>query len=44
MRVLVMYQQFAKAGDAAATSVAAGDYTSRLNSGVKELQKRMEYC
>jgi len=42
MRVLVMYQQFAKAGDPAAKVVAANEYAKRLNSGVQELRRRIE--
>lgn len=42
LRVLVMYQQFAKAGDEAAKSVASRDYTTRLNSGVTKLRRQLE--
>ena len=42
MRVLVMYQQFSKAGDAAARTVAAREFTSRLNSGIKKMRTRIE--
>jgi hypothetical protein len=42
MRVLVMYQQIAKAGDPAAKSVAPREFSSRLNSGIKQLRHRIE--
>jgi hypothetical protein len=41
MRVLVMYQQFAKAGDAAAKGVESREFTSRLDSGIKKLRDRI---
>lgn len=42
LRVLVMYQQFAAAGDPESKAVASREFTSRLNSGVQELQSRIE--
>jgi hypothetical protein len=42
MRVLVMYQQIATTGDAAAKSVAPHDFTSRLDSGLKKLRHRID--
>lgn len=42
MRVLVMYQQFGKAGDSAAKSVRSRAFTTRLDSGVRELHRRIE--
>ena len=42
MRVLVIYQQAAKAGDPAATTVPARQYTTRLESGVREARRRIE--
>ncbi len=39
--VLVMYQQFAKAGDKAAKGVAPRDYTNRLNSAIRKLRTRL---
>lgn len=41
MRVLVMYQQIATTGDAAAKSVAPHDFTSRLDFGLKKLRHRL---
>jgi hypothetical protein len=42
MRVLVMYQQFAKAGDPAAKCVTSRDFTTRLDSGVRRLRHRID--
>jgi hypothetical protein len=42
MRVLVMYQQFAKAGDPAAKNVHSRDVTTRLESGIKKLRDRID--
>ena len=42
LRVLVIYQQCAQAGDPNAKAVPSREYTSRLNSGVKELRHRIE--
>jgi hypothetical protein len=42
MRVLVMYQQFAKAGEPAAKAVPAREYTTRLDMGIQELRRRIE--
>jgi hypothetical protein len=42
MRVLVMYQQFGKAGDPAVKRVGAREFTTRLDSGVRELRQRIE--
>src|SRR5262249_22804733 len=42
MRVLVMYQQFAKAGDPAAKAVPSREFTRRLDSGVRALRRRIE--
>jgi hypothetical protein len=42
LRVLVMYQQFAKAGDPAAKAIPSREYTSRMNLGVRELRRRIE--
>lgn len=42
MRVLVLYQQFAKAGDPAAKTVQSREYTRRLISGVQEMRQRVE--
>lgn len=42
MRVLVMYQQFAEAGDPAAGTFPPDDFTTRLDSGVRELRLRIE--
>jgi hypothetical protein len=41
LRVLAMYQQFGKAGDPAARGVRAREFTTRLNSGVRELRRRL---
>jgi len=38
-RVLVMYQQFAKAGDAAAKSISARDYTKKITSATNRISK-----
>ena len=42
LRVLVMYQQFGKAGDPAAKAVGSRGLTARLESGVRELRRRIE--
>jgi hypothetical protein len=42
LRVLVMYQQFAKAGDPAAKAIPSREYTSRMNLGLRELRRRIE--
>lgn len=42
LRVLVMYQQFAEAGDPAAKAMPAGEFTTRLESGVQELRRQIE--
>jgi hypothetical protein len=42
LRVLVMYQQFGKAGDPAARAVPSREFTTRLDSGVRELRRRIE--
>jgi hypothetical protein len=42
LRVLVMYQQFAVAGDPAAKSVPASEFTTRLESGIRELRRRID--
>jgi hypothetical protein len=42
MRVLVMYQQFAKAGDPASKSVPSREFTTRLDSGVQELRRLID--
>ena len=39
LRVLVMYQQFAKAGNTAARSIPSRDFTNRINSGLARIQK-----
>jgi hypothetical protein len=42
VRVLVMYQQFAKAGDPAAKCVDSKELTTRLDSGVERLRQRID--
>jgi len=42
MRVLVMYQQFGKAGDAAVKSFPSREFTVRQNSGLKKLCHRLD--
>jgi hypothetical protein len=42
LRVLVMVQQFAKAGDPAAKTVQSQEFTTRLTFGVQELRRRIE--
>jgi hypothetical protein len=42
LRVLVMYHQFAKAGDPTAKAVRSREFTSRLDFGVRELRHRIE--
>ncbi|MEZ6143687.1 MAG: hypothetical protein R3B84_24245 [Zavarzinella sp.] len=41
LRVLVMYQQFAVAGDSAAKAIPPGEFTARLESGVQTLHRRI---
>ena len=41
LRVLVMYQQFAVAGDPT-TAVPSGEFDKRLESGVRELRRRID--
>jgi hypothetical protein len=42
LRVLVMYQQFARAGDTAAKGIASQDFITRLDSGIRKLRLRIE--
>lgn len=42
LRVVVMYQQFGVAGDPAAKGVPSGEFTTRLESGVRELRRRID--
>ncbi len=42
LRVLVMYQQFGKAGDPASKSVPSREFTLRLNSGISKLKARLD--
>ena len=42
MRVLVMYQQFAKGGDVASRSFDPREFTTRLNLGIKKLRQRLD--
>ncbi len=42
MRVLVMYQQVAKAGVTAAKAVPAREFTTRMDMGIQELRRRIE--
>ena len=42
LRVLVIYQQLAKGGDAAAKSVPSRDFNFRLNSAIKKLRTRID--
>lgn len=42
MRVLVMYQQFAKARDPAAMKFDSREFTIRLNLGLKKLRERID--
>jgi hypothetical protein len=42
LRVVVMYQQFGVAGDPAAKAVPSGEFTTRLESGVRELRRRID--
>jgi len=41
LRVLVMYQQFPVAGDPAAKAVPSSEFTTRLESGLGELRRRI---
>jgi hypothetical protein len=42
LRVVVMYQQFAVAGDPAAKAVPSKEFTTRLESGVRELRRLID--
>jgi hypothetical protein len=42
LRVLVVYHQFAVAGDSAASAVPASEFTTRMTSGVQELRRRID--
>ena len=42
LRVLVMYQQFGKAGDPASKNVPAREFTVRLNSGIGRLKSKLD--
>lgn len=42
MRVLVLYQQFARGGDPAAKAVSAREYGTRMDSGIRELRRRID--
>ena len=41
LRVLVMYQQFANAGDPASMEIPPQEFTTRLDSGIRELRRRI---
>jgi hypothetical protein len=42
MRVLVLYQQLARAGVTAAKAVPAREFTTKLDLGIQELRRRIE--
>lgn len=42
LRVLVMYQQFGKADDPASKSIPSREFTTRLDSGVQEVRRRID--
>lgn len=42
LRVLVMYQQLGRAGDAAAKTIPAREYSNRLDAGLLALRRRID--